>query len=521
MAHQSDSSSSVPNMAAIHSYERSRMAKSPTSRELPNATTVIIKHPGYRELGNLLMKFNAYDRFGQLEGIHHGTILTACCIVSGCNDGFLTTERRGPSMGLDINGLLAPGSYYFTVPEDDEYAIYPSFQHWSFPHGHLPPGWNTLQPRRQAAGPAPAQSNTTNAVLARDQECLVSGHRDITERAHLCPQKETTWFRINNMDQYNQSYRLSPDCTTDDTSNLVALREDIHTAFDRHRMFVFVPKQDDWLIHFLEPSQDLGPQYHNVKARLNDGVSREHVLARFAWTIFPLVRPFLERGPKRWVRAMVTDDDGSSVEEKAFMDLQTITHRFFPPRTRSQSPKKRGRIDDDDGPNEHQERDMGTHIRKRRKFAQTSGLHDERASDVSQSCSDTRCLPTLSTTKEFSTSPTTTTAYPDPSTPPTTDVQLPSDHYDDGIEDPDPRVHQLYSRESRLDRLRRFELKRRRPYDSPELLCCDYDKRTAAVHAAIKGEGDWDAYQLCDECLGGEYLPREAWSDEEEGIQGP
>ncbi|KAI4276040.1 MAG: hypothetical protein L6R38_005761 [Xanthoria sp. 2 TBL-2021] len=513
MADQSESSSLVPNVTLRHSYERPRTADTPPSQALPSAI-VNIKHPGY-EQSNLLMRFNAYDRFEQQEGIHHGTILTACYVVSGCNDGFLTKERGGTGLGLDINGLLGEGSYYFVVPGDEHYAIYPSFQYWSFPHGHLPPGWNNLHPRRKASGPAPARSNTTSVVLARDQECLVSGHQDIMERAHLCPQKETTWFRTNDMDQYNQSYRLSPECTTDDMSNLIALREDIHTAFDRHCMFVFVAKQDKWLIHFLEPSNNLGPQYHNVNARLNDGVASEHVLARFAWAIFPMVRPFLGRGPKRWVRALVTDEDGSRVEEKAFMDLATITQRFFPPRTRSQSPKKRVRTDDDIA-DDSQEREAGQGVRKRRKFMQTSELHHEGASDIPRSRSDATSLSALSASKHPSTSTLTATSKPVPSIPPTKDVKLPSKYHDNGIDDPDPRVHHLYSDESRLDRLRRLELKRRRPYHNPDLFCCDYDKRTAAVYAAIKGEGDWDAYQLCDECLGGEYLPREADLDEKE-----
>lgn len=227
------------------------------------------------------MQFRAYDRLGQQEGVHHGTVLAAYSLVSGRNDGFLASERGHARLGLGLDHLLTQGSYYFTVPDDDQYPIYPSFQYWTFPHDCLPPGWSSPQRTPQPSGPGPAHSNTTSAVLARDQECLVSGQKDIIERAHLCPQKEIAWFRTNNMGQYNQSHLLSPDCTTDDMSNLIALREDIHTAFDRQRMFAVIPKQDNWMIHFLQPSHHLGPRYHSVKIRLNDGVAPEHVLARF------------------------------------------------------------------------------------------------------------------------------------------------------------------------------------------------------------------------------------------------
>ncbi|KAL9030104.1 MAG: hypothetical protein Q9196_001744 [Gyalolechia fulgens] len=484
-----------------HSYERSGPAEAPTSQSLPSAR-IFIRHPGYPEQCNVLMRFLGYDRLGQKEGIHYGTILAACSIVSGRDDGFLTLERGNAPLGLELDDLLGEGSYYFIVPDDDQYAIYPSFQHWKFPHGRLPRGWSFSQRTLPTPSPAPAQSNISNAVLARDQGCLVSGHKDILEQAHLCPQKESTWFRNNNMSVYNLSYLLSPDCTVDDMSNLIALREDIHTAFDRQRMFAVVVKQGKWMIHFLQPSHHLGPLYHNVKARLNDEVAPEHVLARFAWAIFPLVRLFLHQGPRRSIRALVTDQNGYPVEENAIMDVAAISDRFFPPRTRSQSPKKRARTDDE-VPDEFQEREaVGTWDKR---ATNACGLHVKGASGVPKSRIDETSLPTL---QHFGTS--TTAATPDrgPTVPPTEDVQLQFDYDGDGIDDPDPRVHRLYLGESRLDRLRRLELKRRRPYHNPNLFCCDYDRKTAAVHAAIKGEGDWDEYQLCGECLGGEYLPR-------------
>ncbi|KAL9029915.1 MAG: hypothetical protein Q9196_001902 [Gyalolechia fulgens] len=90
-------------------------------------------------------------------------------------------------------------------------------------------------------------------------------------------------------------------------------------------------------------------------------------------------------------------------------------------------------------------------------------------------------------------------------------TELPEEHmleYDcdnDGVDDPDPRIRDWYQDEEPIDRVRRLEVKRRRPYPKPELFCCDYDKKDRVCHAAVKGEGDWDAYHLCGECMGGEY----------------
>lgn len=126
--------------------------------------------------------------------MHHGTVLAACSIVSGRNDGFLSFQRRGDGLGLQLDDLLPQGPYYFIVPGDDQYAIFPSFQHWQFPHGRLPLGWNFPRPTFQPQAPAPARTSSTAAVLARDQQCLVSGYRDILERAHLCPRQKSTGF---------------------------------------------------------------------------------------------------------------------------------------------------------------------------------------------------------------------------------------------------------------------------------------------------------------------------------------
>ncbi|KAL8900518.1 MAG: hypothetical protein Q9207_005654 [Kuettlingeria erythrocarpa] len=523
MAYVSDSmqTSPAPNISPRSTYERLITAGFSTPEALPDAH-IIIKHPGYPDQYNSLLHFHGHDRLEQQEGIHHGTVLAACTIVSGRNDGYLTSQLGGDRLELELDDLLVQGVYYFTVPDDRQYAIYPSFRQWQFPHHRLPPGWHLPRPTSHSPAPAPARTNTTTAVLARDQECLVSRHKDIMERAHLCPQPEIGWFRLNNMSQYNHSDLLSATWQTDDMSNSIALREDIHTAFDRQRMFVVVPKQGSWIIHFLQPSHLLGPLYHNARARLNDEVAREHVLARFAWAIFPLVQAFVQQGPKRSIRALVTDENGYGVEENELMDLATITSRFFPPHERSQSPKKRSRAEEGD-PNALQGGGIETRGSKRSKVEVTSDSpatgasepYRRRASDLLHGRSDIAGFPTLPATYF-----TATIADPDrPITPPE-ETPLPFESKDNGIDDPDPRVQQLYAGESRLDRLRRLEVARRRPYHNPHLFCCDYGRKTAAVHAAVKEEGDWEASQLCAECLGGEFLPLAVEMEDNEGTPG-
>lgn len=484
-----------PVPPSTNSYERCPVAMPQTLPELANSE-IAIKHPGYPEDDHPLLLFPGFDVRQGSVGMHHGTILAACAIISGRNDGFLAEIPRGPRLELHLDDLVKDGSYYFTVPDDPQYAIYPSFQYWRFPHRNLPRGWTLPSRIRPTRTAAPAQSTLTSAVLDRDGRCLLSGAKDIRERAHLCPQSETVWFRTNAMTQYNKSYTKSPACTTDDMSNMVSLRKDIHTAFDRERLFVVAAKEGSWMVHFLDGSEDLCPLYHNMKANLSHDIAPEHLLTRFAWAIFPRVQQFLQQGPSRWIRQTVKDGKGKLGEETGELDAARITTCFFPPR--SQSPKKRGRQDDDDSPDDVQAVEHGTQQTKRRR---TTGHNGNQAHSVASSAPP----PALSATRDHSNPSTTTTTTLKPLTLSPENTFLHFDLENDGIEDPDPRIHQFYLGEDRLDRLRRLELKRQRPHHNPKLFCCNYDRKEDTLHAALKDEGDWDAYDLCDECLGGEY----------------
>lgn len=80
---------------------------------------------------------------------------------------------------------------------------------------------------------------------------------------------------------------------TEDPTNLITIRRDLHYLFDTRR-FTFVPKQDkarqEWTLalHVFAPDEisELIPLYHNRSPAPLSGISVEHVFARFAWTIF-------------------------------------------------------------------------------------------------------------------------------------------------------------------------------------------------------------------------------------------
>ncbi len=464
------------------------------------------------------MFFRGFDRSEEREGLHHGTVLTACHIVSGRNDGFLAEEKGGTPIEVGFDDVLLGGNYYYTVPNDDCYALFPSFQHWPFPHNSLPPTWTKLRrPRATRLTLMPAQSFTAQAIVDRDLTCLLSGLGDILERANICPKEESPWFQSNAMGRYNLNRLLTVDARIHDMSNATAMRSDIHKAYDK-RLFVLVPKDGCWTVHFMEPTNHLGCLYHNMPVNLHTDVGLEYMFSRFAWTIFPLIRDFLEQGPPRQVRTRVRNGNVYQVTDKN-LEKEAISKTFFP-HGRSTSPKKRKSGDDDDPTVADGSEEMEQRGGKRRRSYSSSedaeaedykdclGLslkgHSPAMNDQSQ---DTGIAGLPSATQQDSAS-LSCLETGSPISAPLDRLQTTKDSYSDtGIRDRDPRIQQLYDDEDKYERLRRKELERRRPRHNPDLYCCDYDKHQESFFAAIKGEGPWDAHELCDECLGGEYLP--------------
>jgi hypothetical protein len=261
------------------------------------AKVVIIKHPVYPDEyeQNLLLQLYAWD--APNGGLHAGTALLASAIIA-CNsrDGYLTAERNGEILDLHDDDILPAGEYYYHVPNPTpqptgvcqpyKYPIYPSFEHWAFPHGHIHGRWLGVDSAggNEAAvamepSSTPSVSSVTAAVIARDKACLVSKHRDYIERAHLCPRNELDWFQKNGMRRYNARRELSGDYITDDTANAIAMRADIHRGFDECK-FVLARKSGQWVTHSLETTYELGRMHHNRPVDIPCGVSVEFITGR-------------------------------------------------------------------------------------------------------------------------------------------------------------------------------------------------------------------------------------------------
>jgi hypothetical protein len=262
------------------------------------------------------------------------------------------------------------------------------------------------------------------------------------------------------MDRYNSQLELSGDVATDDMANAIALRPDIYKAFDQG-YFLITRKKKSWVPHFLRITHDLGSDYHQVPLDINPSVAPEFMLVRFAWTIFPLVRSFLERGGERLVTVRQKTGAGFKEVQKIICkeDVAALYAKESS-RGRSLSPKKR-KPDAETTPEEYQS--------VKRQRSQQLPL-------ASHSPSPTTSCPNLlySTGSEN-----------DPSQQAC--LELP-----DGANDND---------EGRLRMLKASARRERRPTKA-SLMCCDYSAAEDANARGIPGPSEYGGGHLCQQCLG-------------------
>ncbi|KAL9013249.1 MAG: hypothetical protein Q9173_002046 [Seirophora scorigena] len=108
--------------------------------------------------------------------------------------------------------------------------------------------------------------------------------------------------------------------SVDNSANLFVLREDIHTAYDNIR-WTIAPKtpsaasEPKWYFVYLDRTEEMGSQYHNVEMRPMLGVRSEYLLAGFARAIFYLLLPFLNNCAPKWLIGKSVDSEDPAGKE--------------------------------------------------------------------------------------------------------------------------------------------------------------------------------------------------------------
>lgn len=270
-----------------------------------------IQHPGYDD-SNTLIRMPAVDGEPRRKGVHYATIHSACAILANNRfDGYLSRSKSGDINGqrvlADPDHIVPAGTYFFHVPgypcdtQDGKYPVVIAFEHWRFPHGALPGRWEDLnQPELSHFAPSYAQGY-----------CALTGDRTTTQRAHIVPVAQSSWYQTNNMDRYNSRFVTSALKPENDWNNLIFVRSDLHQAWDRN-IFALVPKRSSALPgenltclvgHMLDNNPSIQRLLHNHPALITaTDAAGDHYFARFAQQIISQVAKFF---PSDTMRAVV------------------------------------------------------------------------------------------------------------------------------------------------------------------------------------------------------------------------
>ncbi|CAK4032973.1 Hypothetical predicted protein [Lecanosticta acicola] len=323
---------------------------------------IVIRHPGCIS-ANILLTFCATDDVEDAipdtvasgnrsveRGVAWDVVYWACAIVTGNRFDCYLTRTSDPAaerVWRPSSGVLPSGDYWLQVPRGNAtaslqqlpYAIVPNFRSWTFPMAHnferlLRTTWSDSidDPGLTHESANPLRM----AVRSRDQKCLVTASNLPLEVAHLIPTAEESWW---------QRHQFSPGLDSD--VNCILLRQDVHTNFDATR-FSIVPKPLHSPSTKCAPTihvwSDGDPKYHqtwhNLRLRQVRGIDPMRLFARFAFDVFPMLRPFLQAGQ---VRRLLVLDEFNFPQAKSCNGEQCKEYYEQRVRGKSGSPTKRAR----------------------------------------------------------------------------------------------------------------------------------------------------------------------------------
>ena len=210
------------------------------------------------------------------------------------------------------------------------YPIVANFRYWEFPSADT---WNRHLQRLWS-------SSVLGLSRSNNSACVLTGHTNATEEAHIVPAGEGQWFLNNDMGDY-VSRKPSGDANSliDDRANIITLRADMHRLWD-NKSLTFVPKQcGDSLcmyVHSFDFDEQLVELYHNRPLAGLSEASPECFFARFALSLFPLARFLSVDTCKRLLRIRT---ESGAVEDKECTAKEAAAQYMNV--SRSTSPRKR------------------------------------------------------------------------------------------------------------------------------------------------------------------------------------
>lgn len=296
--------------------KRRRVHDSPPPRQ----GGISFRHPGYRDLSDVLFELPRLDTSPQTEtaGVHYGTALLACQIIANNSfNGYLATDRDGQQrVSMTLDGVLLEDNYWFIVPVsgDSAESVYPvvsRFEEWRFPHDHMASlRWDPeSQSLPESTDRVHTPTSTTETSSSNPpstfvtpfapppmrpiSRCILSSDAYAMEKAHIVPTAQSKWFKSNDMIWYGDKTQF-----IHTEANIVPMRQDLHKLWDDH-IFALVPKRGDFVLHVLRtPTLGVGEfarKWHNtpVGAGTLDHAAKAMLFAKFAQAVLMLLKPFI------------------------------------------------------------------------------------------------------------------------------------------------------------------------------------------------------------------------------------
>ncbi|KAF8598029.1 hypothetical protein BDV93DRAFT_354923 [Ceratobasidium sp. AG-I] len=321
-------------MAFAHSRAYREDGNCYTLEPIPTCPSGELKllHLGYSSPtaeSRIIIPFTQFDLVPESNpaqyGVHYGTLMFICYIITGNKLGFLSPAKLPESASVPLaipedcargfDDVLTGESYYYYIlgiPVNETYRILDDLDSWSFPRlselrgNPLWSNWESVfngETRRVMGA-----TDVSVQVKMRDTVCQVTGTRGHLgcQAAHIIPSAEGNWFLKNDLSAFSRDILtdLNP---TNRPSNMFLMRSDLHFIFNQ-RFFAFVPKGEHLVAHFFNHTQSAPACFpiHNAGFRHPGCLSAHYFLARLAWTVLPWMDQFnagIGSDPKRKRRA--------------------------------------------------------------------------------------------------------------------------------------------------------------------------------------------------------------------------
>jgi hypothetical protein len=147
----------------------------------------------------------------------------------------------------------------------------------------------------------------------------------------------------------------------DNPANILALKSDLHTCFDK-RWFAVVPRAiaeaetpspTQYITHILlKEAAELWPTYHNTLVQYLHEDSEPYIFARFAWAVLFNVKCFIVAGFPRRVIRIQANNEGRTEHKEEYLSGPQLKALYGGGGSQRATPMKRrslgGSVADDD-----------------------------------------------------------------------------------------------------------------------------------------------------------------------------